>query len=186
MNFYISDLHINHENMLFMDPRPFETCEEENEEIIKRWNNAVKENDTVYILGDCFWKSSDENITIMKRLKGKKILIRGNHDKTKGNPLTHLYSGIYDYKEIVDNAFGLNKIVVLSHYPIPFFKQQHRGAIMLYGHVHMTREWDMIQALRKEMETKSIPNELHNVGCMLPYMNYTPRTLEQIITGDRI
>ena len=33
------------------------------------------------------------------------------------------------------------------------------------------------------MRQRHLPYECYNVGCMLPYMNYTPRTLEEIIKG---
>ena len=32
-------------------------------------------------------------------------------------------------------------------------------------------------------ELYSIPCWMYNVGCMLPYMDYTPRTLDEIIAG---
>jgi hypothetical protein len=51
---------------------------------------------------------------------------------------------------------------------------------MLCGHVHgKTRESEFfakwVDELRGEM-----PGNIYNVGCMLPRMNYTPKTLSEI------
>ncbi|MDO5150689.1 MAG: hypothetical protein Q4D76_15070 [Oscillospiraceae bacterium] len=35
------------------------------------------------------------------------------------------------------------------------------------------------------MKKRNIPYESYNVGCMLPYMDYTPRTLEEIRAGTK-
>ena len=68
MNFYISDLHFFHENILLYDSRPFASVEDMNAEMVRRWNSVVKNNDTVYVLGDMFFKnrSTDEIISILK------------------------------------------------------------------------------------------------------------------------
>ena len=39
--FFTSDLHFGHENVLRFDNRPFETVEEMDDELIKRWNDKV-------------------------------------------------------------------------------------------------------------------------------------------------
>ena len=45
-------------------------------------NKVVHANDTVYILGDLIYKSDKSPSEYLSRLKGKKHLILGNHDKT--------------------------------------------------------------------------------------------------------
>ena len=79
MNFYISDLHFGHENAIKFDNRPFSSVEEMNEILVQRWNKVVHPEDTVYVLGDFFWKRKDM-LTYLPRLSGKIILICGNHD----------------------------------------------------------------------------------------------------------
>ena len=32
---------------------------------------------------------------------------------------------------------------------------------------------------------QALPMRAYNVGCMMPWMNYTPRTIEQIIEGHK-
>ena len=48
-NFYISDLHIGHENILRFDNRPFADVNEMNNKLIENWNARVRSDDTVYI-----------------------------------------------------------------------------------------------------------------------------------------
>ena len=44
-NFYISDLHIGHENILRFDNRPFADVNEMNNKLIENWNARVHSND---------------------------------------------------------------------------------------------------------------------------------------------
>ena len=52
---YISDLHFGHANIIKIDKRPFSDVEEMNQKMIENWNNKVKSDDWVYILGDFCW-----------------------------------------------------------------------------------------------------------------------------------
>ena len=81
MYYFISDPHFGHENILKMCQRPFESVEEMNEAMIDAWNQRVTGNDTVFILGDLFYRCPDPE-PILQRLKGKKRLIIGNHDSS--------------------------------------------------------------------------------------------------------
>ena len=81
MNYYISDLHFSHKNILNFDHRPYDTIEEMELDLISRWNNQVSNEDHVYILRDFLWKAeSNEWIRILNKLKGNIHLILGNHD----------------------------------------------------------------------------------------------------------
>ena len=82
MIYLTSDLHFGHKNIIKLTNRPFSDVHEMNETLIKNWNNTIKPQDTIYILGDlCFKMSLEESHKIIQRLNGKKVLIRGNHDK---------------------------------------------------------------------------------------------------------
>ena len=80
MIFYISDLHFGHQNAIWFDKRPFASVEEMDQTIIQNWNNTVKPEDTVYILGDMVWAKAKGWPGYLKQLSGHKILIKGNHD----------------------------------------------------------------------------------------------------------
>lgn len=188
MNYYISDLHLGHANAIKFDKRPFRTVEEMTQTVIRNWNDAVSPTDTVYILGDMFWKASTSPHLVLQQLNGKKHLIRGNHDKNHGD--WRIYESVADYADIIDTARdGTQRRVILCHYPIPCFNGHMYGAYHLYGHVHASQEYNVIEQTRKTLENmvyndgKIHPCNMYNAGCMLPYMNYTPRTLDEIITG---
>ncbi len=96
------------------------------------------------------------------------------------------FQDIRDYKEIRDGG----RRVLMSHYPIPFHKNSwDPDCWMLYGHVHETREYAFMERLRREV-TESRKNKGDcvgnwiNVGCMMPWMDYTPRTLDELIEGE--
>ena len=52
MIFCTSDLHLGHDKDFVVQARGFETVEEMNAEIIRRWNERVYPDDDVYVLGD--------------------------------------------------------------------------------------------------------------------------------------
>ena len=105
--------------------------------------------------------------------------------------LQSMFVEITDYKELhitgTDDKKNSNG-VVLCHYPIPCFNHHYYGWYHLYAHVHNSFEWNMMERTKYEMkELYDRPCNMYNAGAMMPYMNYTPRTLEEIITGaDRL
>ena len=62
LNYYISDLHLLHENVLRFDNRPFESIKEMQETIVNNWNRKVTNGDTVYILGDVSMRGKKEDL----------------------------------------------------------------------------------------------------------------------------
>lgn len=189
MNYYISDLHIGHANAIKFDNRPFADINEMNNAIIENWNSRVKTTDTVYILGDFIWAKENMWPYYVPPLAGNKVLIRGNHDpKEFSRTVRNMFADITNLKEIKDE----DRHVVMCHYPIPFFRAGFApSAFMLYGHVHRTKEYEYLKEMRKHVLANAsgygTPNgNFINVGAMMPYMNYTPRTLDEIIAGDEI
>ena len=179
MIYYIADMHFGHTNVLRFDNRPFSDTAQMDDTLLQNWNERVTSEDTVYVLGDAFWKNEENSIRIMERLQGHKHLIQGNHDRVKGK-LRPYWESIEQYAEVNDE----NRLVILSHYPILFYKNQHYGAVMLYGHVHNTREWKLVEKWKNEQWAMGIPSRLINVGCMMDYMRYTPRTLTELLDAN--
>lgn len=180
--FYIADWHYNHANILSFDNRPWVSVEAMNEAMIANWNAAVGKGDMVYILGDMFWHKNDA-APVLDRLNGQKVLILGNHDWRFSGDLQKKFVKITEYLEVEDDG----RHVVLCHYPIPCFKNHYYGWYHLYGHVHNTFEWNMMEHDKLLMqELYSVPCWMFNVGAMIPYMNYTPRTLTEIIEGANV
>ena len=105
------------------------------EELINRWNDTVKhDNDLVFILGDLSFRKGKETNEIVKRLRGRKVLILGNHDDIciDKNFDKSLFEDIVTYKEIIVNG----RRIVMFHFPISSWRQKEHGSIHLYGHVH--------------------------------------------------
>lgn len=178
--FYISDLHFSHKNVLGFDNRPFKDVDEMNNELIRRWNSVVSDGDIVYILGDMFWCTPKDATPIMEQLNGQKFLVKGNHDRWHDAKFDKLFVKIDEYMEVEDNG----RKVVLCHYPIPCFKNHFYGWVHLYGHVHNSFEWNMMEHQRFLMEELYDRQcNMINVGAMMPWMDYTPRTLDEIETG---
>lgn len=180
MNYFIADLHIGHENALKFDKRPFKTIKEHDNFIMEEWNKKITDEDDVYILGDISWLGIQETVEYFRKLKGKKHLIKGNHDAKylKNHELQRLFIEIVDYKEIyINNRIGL----VLSHYPSPCFKNHYYDWYHFYGHVHNSPEWDFIEKVKNDMiKTLKFPCNMYNVGAMMSYINYIPQSFNEI------
>ena len=188
-NFYIADLHLNHTNVTQagknFDNRPFKDVHEMNKVLCENWNNAVSKSDVVYILGDCIWSPDNNIYEEFNKLNGNKILIKGNHDRVKNSEYKKLFQTICDYREVRDTVDGKTYDLVLSHYPIMMWKGQHRGAIHIMGHIHNSAEYELYQKYLKDLEDfHGEKFKAYNVGCMMDYMNYTPRTLKEILEAN--
>lgn len=184
MKYYISDLHFDHTNVIKFDNRPFKDVEEMNNTIINNWNNIVKGGDIVYVLGDVLFGDENRFNEIVNKLNGQIVLVKGNHDRLQFNKLNkRKVIKIGDYLEIKDTAFGEPYKVYMSHYFMPLFsKHRNENCVHLYGHVHNSDEWEFCKEVAEQAKSRYKTNAKYfNVGCMLDYMNYTPRTLEQIL-----
>ena len=80
----ISDPHFNHENVIRYSNRPYASVREMDEAIIANWNRVVDDEDLVLCLGDFCFGTKDNIPYYAQRLKGRKILIKGNHDRSRG------------------------------------------------------------------------------------------------------
>ena len=121
-NFFISDLHIGHANVIRFDQRPFANLSEMHEAIVTNWNSVVTGNDTVYILGDFIWGKDSEWPFYVAPLAGNKVLLRGNHDiKGMSKETRKLFADFKDYMEISDGDRRLILIIIRFHFIIMTF-----------------------------------------------------------------
>jgi calcineurin-like phosphoesterase family protein len=99
-----------------------------NQRLIDNWNSRVKQGDLVYHLGDFAWRDSRK---IRHQLKGKIILILGNHDKDAMRN-RDLFTEIHKIKEIKipDNS------ITLCHFAMRTWNRSHFGSYHLHGHHH--------------------------------------------------
>lgn len=146
MRYYIADCHFFHEALNEkMDKRGFESVQAMNEYMIEKWNQKVRRNDEVVILGDFSWGNAEETNDLLDRLHGKLYMIRGNHDYflQKSDFRAERFVWIKSYAEMQDNQ----RKVILCHYPVMCYNGQYRldrkgnpRTYMLYGHVHDTMD----------------------------------------------
>lgn len=162
--FFTSDHHFSHKNIIQLCNRPFNSVEEMDEEMIRRWNSVVAEEDFVYYLGD-FSLSIKPVEKYVHRLNGTKILIPGNHDKchflnhktctsllfSELRYVTAGFKKIFDYEQDAFTIQTENTVrwigrydILLSHFPYDngddkrFYEifQRDEGQWLLHGHVH--------------------------------------------------
>lgn len=177
MNYYIADTHFGHRNVIKFDSRPFDSMDEMEKIIINNWNSVVNDEDVVYVLGDFSWYKEEKTLEILDMLNGKKVLIMGNHDRISP-AVAKKFSSRVTYLEIND---GEDR-VVMSHYPMPFWNGQFRNTVHLYGHVHNSYQQKYLEKVKAEIRyVQNIPMRMYNVGCMMPYMEYRPKTLKEIL-----
>ena len=102
-----------------------------NNTIINNWNSIVKNNDTIYHLGDFCLSNDDEIKSIFNRLNGNKILIRGNHARKSVKFYENIGFEVLTHAPIVLDEYKL----MLSHVPLPDVKIKD-GGINLHGHIY--------------------------------------------------
>lgn len=165
--FFISDLHFGHARVIEYDNRPYTTVEEMDADIVSRWNAVVKPTDCVYILGDlglCTSMSKADKVAkTVSLLHGDKRLIRGNHDVVLTSSLRACFTSICE----IANVKVEGKELALCHYPIMCYWKREYGSKHIYGHMHY----------------EALPYPINGSVCVsacLPYMDYTPRTLNEL------
>lgn len=159
MNRYvISDLHLGHEWILQHRPE-FKSLDHMHNTIITNWNNTVSESDTVYVLGDVVWKK--KYIDLLKDLKGRLILIKGNHDIFNLKD----YSRFDDIRAVHQIDVD-DKKYVLTHVPVHTSQMFPEGRWMknIHGHLH-----------------RIIINDSRYINVCVENTNYSPLLIKNII-----
>lgn len=130
---FTSDLHFTHRSIVQYTNRGVDTTQEDHDEwLIDLWNKQVDKDTIVYNLGDYVFNARkfEKFEAIDKRLNGKKILVRGNHDNRKVfDKSGHEW---YDLKGF--NIDGHH--FVMCHFPLAIWDKRHHGAWHLHGHSH--------------------------------------------------
>lgn len=133
--FLVSDTHFGHAGVCrftrddgFTKLRPWDDPAEMDEAMVKAWNETVKPTDKVYHLGDVV--INRKALSIMHRLNGDKVLIKGNHDIFKMSDYTPHFRDIRGY-HVMNN-------MILSHIPI-HPDGLYRFKANIHGHLHANR-----------------------------------------------
>ena len=123
--YVISDLHLGHNFLKKL--RGFATIEEHDQAIVDGWNSVVKsKHDVVWILGDIAMDAS--MYPMLDKLKGRKKVILGNHDR---------YRDVPELLKYVDNVSGcfVKDKVMFSHCPI-HERELEFNRKNVHGHIH--------------------------------------------------
>lgn len=128
-----SDWHFGEERLDLLC-RPFETTEEHDETIIDKHNSVVDHDDVVLVLGDVTNENSLKSLETVHRLNGRKILIRGNHDRKHDDvELLRYFEFVVDEGEgLVIESETIDEPCYATHYPT----QGRSDMFNLVGHVH--------------------------------------------------
>ena len=166
--------------------------------MLQKWNQKVRQNDEVVIIGDLSWGTRKQTEELLDQLNGRLYLITGNHDRFVQQTITkwNRFVWIKPYEELSDNK----RKVVLCHYPILCYNGQYRldkngnpKTYMLYGHVHDSHDQRLLEQFQEitrntvveniQGEQQHIPCNMINCFCM--YSDYEPLTLDEWIACNQ-
>ena len=129
---YIWHASLGQERSRIISKRPYNSVEEMTEDLIVKWNETVKPEDTVYHLGDFgLYK-------YRKFLNGKIVLICGNYEDSISDE--ELYK--YGFDEVHRGTYSIKYndiIITMQHEPYKIRDKRHlnkSGVINLFGHLH--------------------------------------------------
>jgi len=154
-NFFTSDLHFGHQNIIAYTSRPYASVDEMNLDLIVRYNSVVTSDDVVYLLGDVCMGKLDDSLALISLLNGTKYLIPGNHDRmfgVTGNKYRNAIARYIDagFADVLSNQirddFGFGT-ATLCHFPPSGDTaesdryDEHRPqmpphGLLLHGHTH--------------------------------------------------
>ena len=144
---------------------------------VDRINKFVNKNDTIIFLGDI------GDPTPLKKIKGHKVLIAGNHDRGAA-----FYKEYFD--EIYTGCLTISDRIILSHEPIescpPFLFNIH-------GHDHngtdfkeyVFRDYDAVSSEKMAINALAAAKQykLNRFNVCAEWINYKPVALKDIINS---
>lgn len=127
----VSDWHFG-ERRLDVMCRPFDSTESHDEALIRNHNRRVAPDDIVLCVGDVTSMDAPEHLHLVRRLNGRKILIRGNHDEPHSDADLLKY-----FVQVMANGEGVkfeykNIALYATHYPTQGLPERFN----IVGHVH--------------------------------------------------
>lgn len=138
--FLASDHHFGDEDIRLYEERPFESTEEMDREMIRRWNIVVGKEDLVWHLGDFCSCGLRRCRQLLEQLNGRKRLIMGNHDRYL-SPAQWREAG---FEECYDLPVIYRGFFILSHEPLYTCRSMPYANI--FGHVHGTPAYTSVSS----------------------------------------
>lgn len=152
--FVIADTHFFHGNIIQYCNRPFYDYQEMNDTMIQNWNSVVGKDDLVIHLGDFAFRN--KHSLVRKKLNGKIILIRGNHDRNIKEEDGFL---------IFENSLTLGNII-FTHVPLDS-NDIPVGYKNIHGHIHHHDSY-------------------FGINVSVEQINYTPIMLSKLLQNETI
>lgn len=133
--FFTSDTHFGHARIIDYVNRPFHDVYHMDAELIERWNNTVRPEDTVYHLGDfALGTVANREHSGAWALNGTIHFIEGNHD-SRARDIQSRTKRFASYK-LMDEIEIEGQRIVLCHYALRTWHHEAKGVWHLYGHSH--------------------------------------------------
>ena len=167
MIYYIGDTHFGDKRVMELAGRPYSSVQEMNNDIADKWNRRVGETDTVYILGD--FAFDDVAAQVVDNLRGKKILLLGNHDEVLSLETLRKFADVKTIETIFDDG----RSVCLCHYPLLSYNRSVYGGYHVFGHIHNNQN-DKAYSLQTQLS--------NSFNCGADVIGFVPRTLDELIT----
>lgn len=167
--FLISDTHFYHSKICsgsevhFEKARHYNTPDEMNADIIRKWNNKITNNDVVVFLGDflmnCGVKETlDKFKAIFKHLNCKKIyMIKGNHDSV-------LFKQIRKFIKDNPDSTEFDRIALVDHCMV--FTYGDQNFICQHRDFSTSEEGDqyVLNSMEESKEFMSVENPIYLHG----------------------
>jgi len=152
--FFTADLHLGHHNIIDYCDRPYRSVDQMNAALVDRWNDTVGPDDEVIVLGDFAMGRLRDTLPLAGRLRGRKVLVTGNHDRCWSGHRRGAERAVGRYleagfAEIWQGVVGLDLggvPVLACHFPyegdshdydrFPNHRPVDSGDWLLHGHVH--------------------------------------------------
>src|SRR3954463_15949010 len=147
---FTADLHFGHTNIISYCNRPYANVAEMNNALDDNWNQHVDPKDIVFVLGDVALGNLQRSLEYVHRLRGRKLLIPGNHDACWQGHRKVSPANIAMYErvgfEIFDSQVSWNDML-LCHFPeagdsrefdrfATYRPKLGTHKVIVHGHVH--------------------------------------------------
>jgi len=172
--FVTADLHFGHQGVCeFLKAdgtklRPWDNADDMNKGLIDNWNAVVDDKDLVYVLGD--FTVNKKYIWLARELKGRKILVKGNHDT----------GTLAEYVEYFEDVRGCSQHgkAILTHIPV-HPSQLNRWPVNVHGHLHADKVVYWV-----EDEADFYPDSRY-ICVSVEQTNFRPILLDEVLNGKR-
>lgn len=167
--FLISDLHLNHKNIIKHCHRPFSSVEEMNKKMARRWNTTVNKNDIVFFVGDLDFK--DSSGYWITHLNGRKTFIEGNHDVVKnkeGMIIYHKIRGAVHHKTLNYRGYSFYLVHDPDEVPVDW------NGWVIHGHKHNNNI----------SKYPFIDGESKRINVSVELIDYKPLNIDRLIELD--